>query len=102
MTKREFIHALMEEYSLLKEDATKIVDIVFKQVRRELVRGREVRIDGVGSFSFKYKEPGVVNNNLLGKRHKVGPRVKLKFNAFPSMQRALNSKLAAEFNDGEG
>ena len=94
MTKREFVKALMEDNNLLHEDAVKVAEIVFRQVRKQLLLGREVRIDGVGRFAFKYKEPGTVNNNLLGKRHKVGRRVKLKFRPFPLMQRQLTKVLA--------
>lgn len=96
MTKKEFINALVEENNILKEDATKIARVVFGEVRRQLLKGREVRIDGVGSFSFKYKEPKLANNNLHGEHRPVGPRMRLKFTIFPSMQRALNEELAEE------
>ena len=99
MTKREFIYALMEDHNLLKEDASKIYDIVVEQIRKQLIKGNEVRLDDEGRFGFKYRGAGVINNNLLGKRHEVGPRVKLKFKIFPSMQRALNVLLAEEMSD---
>lgn len=100
MTKKEFVHAIMERHGLLKSDAETITRIVFQEVQRQLVNGREVRIDGVGSFSFKFRQPGMVNNNLLGEHHEVGPRVKLRFKPYPSMQKALK-RLAAEMNDGQ-
>lgn len=96
MTKGEFITSLVDDYNLLREDAAKITKIVFSQIRDKLVEGREVRIDKVGSFSFKYYEPQIVNNNLIGQRHEVGPRIKLTFTPFPSMKFALNRKLAKE------
>lgn len=89
MTKTEFVRALMDEHKIMKTDAVRIVDMVFGQVKKQLMRGSEVRIDGVGRFVVRYKEAGMVNNNLLGKKHKVGPRVKLKFLPFPSMRRDL-------------
>jgi DNA-binding protein HU-beta len=89
----------MEETGMLKEDATKIVDCVFGHVRKKLLEGREVRIDGVGHFAIKFKDATTVHNNLTGGRHKVGPRVRMKFKTFPSMQRDLNENLLEE-HDG--
>lgn len=96
MRKREFVHALVEDHDILMEDANKIYDAVCKTMRNQLLTGNEVRIEGVGAFHMKFRQAGTVNNNLLGKRHKIGPRVRLKFKTFPSMQRDLNQILARE------
>lgn len=93
MTKREFIRTMIEDTGILREDALKITDIVFSHVRNMLLAGREVRVDGVGSFVLRFRKGGVVNNNLVGESHEVGPRVKLKFKTFPSMRRDLNQTL---------
>lgn len=100
MNKKEFVHEIMDSYSIVKSDAYKITEIVFTEMRRQLIKGNEVRIDGVGRFSFKFRPAGTVNNNLIGGRHKVAPRVKLKFIPFPVMARALNAHLAKELSDG--
>lgn len=101
MTKRQFILALMENYALLKEDAEKVTELVFGEIRNQLLQGKEVRITGVGTFTFKYFKGGIVNNNLRGERHEVGPRVKLKFRPHPSIRRDLNNGLAKEITRAE-
>lgn len=93
MTKKEFIRAVTDDNNILKEDASKICEIVFAQMKKQLLLGREVRIDGVGRFSFKFKEAGVVHNNITGTQHNVGPRVKLKFIPFPKMKKLLKDTL---------
>ena len=98
MIRKEFIFALMEDEGILREDASKITDVVFSQVRKQLLLGREVRINDVGSFRLKYRKPSVMNNNVTGTKHQVGPRVRVKFRVFPSMQRALNAILAKEMD----
>jgi len=99
MTKKEFVHTLMEKYRIPKEDALKIVEIVFLHVYDNLVKGREVRIDNVGRFGFKFKPARVANDNLAGCKREVGPTVKLKFHAFPSMKRALRASLVEDRDD---
>lgn len=101
MNKREFVRALMEENNILRDDANTVVDMVFKQIRKQLLSGREVRIEGVGRFSLKYREAGVVNNNLQGRRHHVPARVKLKFYPFDSFERSLNAFLASEVSSAD-
>jgi nucleoid DNA-binding protein len=96
VNKKEFILSLTEDHKILREDASKITDVVFSQIRKQLLKGREVRIDEVGCFAFKFKKPGTVNNNITGTQHDMGPRVRMKFKVFPSMQKALNAILAKE------
>lgn len=98
MKKGEFVRAIADDHSILREDALRIVEMVFGQLRKQLIQGKEVRIDDIGCFNIKFRKAGIMNNNLLGKRHPVPARVKLKFSTFPSMQRALNSILAAELD----
>ena len=94
MTKKELIRALMNDNNLLKEDAEKVLDMVADQIKKQVMKGREVRIDGVGRFSFKYYDPRDSVNNFTGKEYKLPRRVKLKFKPFPSMRAALNDRLA--------
>lgn len=96
MNKREFVSSLSEAQDILREDASKITDVVFNHLRKQLLKGREVRIDGVGCFSFKYHKPKVMSNNITGTQHEVGHRVRMKFKVFPTMQRALNAIVAKE------
>lgn len=96
MKKTEFVSAITEEYGILRVDATKLTEIVFDQIRKQLLNGREVRIDGVGRFSFKFHKAKMRNNNLTGESHMVGPKVRLKFRPFPSMRRDLNRTLVQE------
>lgn len=98
MNKKEFVASLTDEHRILQEDSEKITEAVFNHIRKHLLQGREVRMDGIGSFSFKYRRPKVMNNNITGTKHKVGPRVRMKFKVFPSMQRSLNAILAKEMS----
>lgn len=93
MTKQEFIKSFMEDTGFGIDDARKITEIVFNHVKEMLLQGKEVRIDGVGSFNFKYRDARTVVNNITKDRHDVGPTVKLKFRPYPSMNRSLKREL---------
>lgn len=95
MNKREFVRELVNEHLIQGSDAKKLYEMVCDQIRKQLLSGQEVRIDGVCSLYLKYKKPGKVNNNLTGEQNVVGARYRLKCNTFPSMQKSLN-KLANE------
>jgi len=102
MNKREFIEGIMDKNRISKHDALKLTEIVFERIQECLLEGREVRIDGVGAFRVRFKKPGIVRNNIVGEDQQVGPRVKLRFRTYRSMQRKLNQGLAKELNDVYG
>jgi nucleoid DNA-binding protein len=96
MNKREFVVSLAEEKEIMKEDASKLAEMVFGHLRSQLLKGNEVRIDDLGVFKIKYRKPTIMNNNITGTKHDVGPRIRIKFRVFNSMQRVLNATLAKQ------
>lgn len=96
MTKHEFIIEMTKNTGLLYKDAKDKVELVFSEVERQVKARREVRIDGVGHFAFKYREIREVQDNIAGIKRVVQPSVKLKFKAFPSMKKFLTESFQAE------
>lgn len=93
MNKRELIREVMEEHNLPRREAKMVLEMVFGTIRDLLLKGEEVRVDGVGVFKFKYRNGRTVQNNFVGTRHKIGPSVKVRFKSFRSFQKELNDAL---------
>jgi len=102
MNKGEFVASFAAEHRILKEDALRLTDMVLGHVRRQILRGCEVKIDRMGSFLLKYKKPAVLNNNITGETAPCGPRVMIKFRTSPTMQKLINATLAKELAKDEG
>lgn len=102
MNRKQFAASLAEEHKILKHDALRIVDMVMNHLRRQILRGSEVMVTGMGAFRIKYRKPTNLPNNVTGTRHELGPRIRLKFRVSPVLQKALNATLAKELAKDEG
>lgn len=89
MHKDEFYKSLAESENIMDIEAHRISTIVFNQIRRSILQGEEVRIVGVGKFSFLFKDARDKINNFTGERIHVPPSVSLKFKTFPTMREEL-------------
>ncbi|MFA6755948.1 MAG: HU family DNA-binding protein [Bacilli bacterium] len=56
MNKAELVVAVADECGLTKKDAEKAVDVVFKLVQKELVKGESVKISNFGVFQVKHRK----------------------------------------------
>lgn len=100
MRKMEFLTQMSEEHNLMLKDSSKITKLVFRYIRKLLLEGREVRLQGIGHFSFKYKPACTKKNNLAGgELVDIPARIKLVFKTYPNFQRALNNSKLVQLLD---
>ena len=96
MRKTEFVTELMKERKIPRKEAALAATFVFSKIRNELLLGKEVHIEGVGKFIFKFLEPTTRNNNLTGQQITLPRRVHIRFYPYPSMQNAMNNCLLGD------
>lgn len=101
MNKKAFVRSLCEQSGLMKGDGYKIVDLVFEHLKAKLLEGQEVRIEGLGTFIIKFREPRIQRDNLAGCYREMPRTVKLKFRVAPTMQQELNDSLLSEDEDAD-
>jgi integration host factor subunit beta len=78
MTKLELIDALVTETSILRSEASQIVNLFFGEISNALARGERVEIRGLCSFFPKRYEGYTGRNPKTGKPTGVKPK-KLPF-----------------------
>ncbi|MBW1706376.1 MAG: integration host factor subunit beta [Deltaproteobacteria bacterium] len=78
MTKSDLIEALSRAEGLTKIKAEEIVNLVFGEMTKALVKGDRVEIRGFGSFKVKQYDGYTGRNPKTGKRIEVKPK-KLPF-----------------------
>jgi len=78
MNKSQLIEALAKEENLALKKAEEIVNIVFGDMERALVKGERVEIRGLGSFKVKNYDGYEGRNPKTGEIIKVKPK-KLPF-----------------------
>ncbi len=102
MRKQQFLSTMVSDLGLLYEDALQMTDAVSEQIRKQLLKGEEVRLGTIGRFVFRFC-PGYTGvNHLTGKTCCVPPRVKIRFALFPQFARDLQARLLAGELDNSG
>jgi len=78
MNKHDLIIKLADKEGLSQSDSKSVIDLVFDDMERALIKGDRVEIRGFGTFKVK-EYPGYLGRNpKTGARTKVGPK-KLPF-----------------------
>ena len=78
MNKSQLVEALAKAESLKLKAAEEVVNTVFKEMEKSLVRGSRIEIRGLGSFKIKQYDSYDGRNPKTGKIIRVGSK-KLPF-----------------------
>ncbi len=78
MNKSQLIEALAKEENLPLKKAEEVVNTVFGEMEKALIRGERIEIRGLGSFKVKYYEGYKGRNPKTGEIIDVAPK-KLPF-----------------------
>lgn len=98
MTKSELIQKLAERNPhLFLRDVEKIVDTVFEEITRAMVKGDRVELRGFGAFSVKHRDA------RTGRNPRTGETVHVEAKRLPFFKtgKALREKLNDGEDDGE-
>ncbi|AIN47384.1 integration host factor subunit alpha [Candidatus Palibaumannia cicadellinicola] len=69
LTKAEISEYLFDQLQLSKQDAKKIVELFFEEVRKALENGEKVKLSGFGNFDLRHK------NQRPGRNPKTGENI---------------------------
>lgn len=69
LTKAEMLEYLFEHIVMRKQDAKKIVELFFEEIRKALENGEQVKLSGFGNFDVKEK------NQRPGRNPKTGENI---------------------------
>ena len=96
MRKKDFVKSLSKDLGLSIHDCRLMVNAVFAEIRKQLLEGKEVNLQRIGRFDFKYKPAEDKYNSLLGEMRRVDSRVRMRFRIHADLQKELNEGLAKE------
>ena len=87
MTKADLAHAVYERHGgLTNRDALRFVDILFEQIKDELIRGGSVHIVGFGTLEVVARKPRRGRNPITGEEIELAGRRALVFRPSRSMR----------------
>ena len=93
MTKSELIRRLAERYpDLYLSDLERVIDTVFEEITRALVRGDRVELRGFGAFSVKSRAARVGRNPRTGQAVQVEPKSMPFFKTGKLLRDRMNGK----------
>ena len=77
MNKQELIVKFADKEGLSQSDSRFVIDMLFDNMKRSLIKGERVEIRGFGSFKVKEYE------SYTGRNPKTGEKVKIKSKKLP-------------------
>ena len=65
MTKADIVEQVYQKIGFSKKEASELVELVFNELKNQLVTGDKVKISGFGNFTVKEKKERIGRNPLL-------------------------------------
>ncbi len=87
ITRNDLSTRLRERFGLTTADASKLVDVIFDEIRESLINGEEVKFAGFGSF------------RILNKPARMGRNPKTGVPAVISARRVVSFRPSTEFRN---
>ncbi len=98
MTKSELIQRLAERNPhLYLRDVEKIVDTIFEEITKALVRGDRVELRGFGAFSVKHREARSGRNPRTGASVQVDAKRLPFFKTGKGLRERLNGGVGGDY-----
>jgi nucleoid DNA-binding protein len=102
MTKAQFIDRLRKKTNFEKDTVRYMVDVIFAEIIDIIDEGDELQLDYLGRFYPKLMNPRIVRGGFdrtTPKEYAVGPRVKVGFSSFPSLDKVLSENALQRESD---
>ena len=93
MTKSELIEMLAQEINVTSEYTYSLVNTILTDMTETLVKGQNIQIRGIGSFSVKKYGP------YIGRNPKTGEHVEIKSKRIPRFK--AGKALIEQLNQGK-
>jgi integration host factor subunit alpha len=90
ITKTHIVETIAEQNGFLKNQSSKIVEILLKLIKNSLESGEDVLISGFGKFCVREKRERRGRNPATGKSMMIGPRRTVTFRCSGKLKKKLN------------
>ncbi|MBQ9035016.1 MAG: integration host factor subunit alpha [Alphaproteobacteria bacterium] len=91
ITRVNITEAIYEEIGLSRKDSGDVLDMVIEEIRRELVKGNDVKISSFGTFSLRKKNARIGRNPKTGEEKTITPRTVISFKPSQTLRKAADS-----------
>jgi len=95
LTKAELIDAIYEKVGFSKKEAADLVELVFENMKEDLVKGETIKISGFGKFRIRDKKSRMGRNPQTGQAMEISARRVLTFTPSRILRDGINGKSAA-------
>lgn len=92
LTKADIVERIHERVGFSKKEASEVVDSVFEVIKRQLERGKKVKVTGFGNFVVHEKRPRKGRNPRTGETLVIRGRRVLGFKASPMLKKSMNGE----------
>ncbi|MDO4566730.1 MAG: HU family DNA-binding protein [Oscillospiraceae bacterium] len=92
MNKAELVQSVAERFGITKKDAASIVDTVFGEIEKELVKKGQVSIAGFGTFATKERAARTGSNPATGQAVSIPAKTVPAFRASQTLKKLLAEK----------
>jgi len=96
LTKADLSESLADNLAMHKQDAKKLVDMVFEEIRTALEQGERVKISGFGNFDLRDKSERPGRNPKTGERVSIKARRVVTFHAGQKLREEVQNVDEAE------
>ncbi len=90
LTKADLIDLIYETVGFSKREATRIVEMVFEQIKERLVSGEKVKLSGFGNFVVREKRARMGRNPQTGSSMEISARRVITFKPSYVLKNSIN------------
>lgn len=101
MTKADIVEQVYQKIGFSKKEASELVEMVFNELKSQLIHGDKVKISGFGNFTVKEKKERVGRNPQTGDQIKISARRVLTFKPSQVLKAILNGGDPSLIRDSE-
>lgn len=100
MNKVDLVRSAMERHELSRKDAMALVDGVFEDIEKAVLKGEAVKIPGFGQFKVRDRAARMGRNPATGESIKIAAKRVFKFLPAKALKDAIMSKKGASAKSG--
>ena len=89
LTKFDIVNSLNDEIGLNKREAKELVDSFFKNIKKLLSQGQEVKLSGFGNFQLKNKSSRPGRNPRTGEDVEITARRVVTFKSGQKLKKSI-------------
>jgi integration host factor subunit alpha len=92
VTKADLVNAVYERVGFSKKEAAAHVDLFFEILKKALIEGKKLKLQGFCTFVVKSKRGRVGRNPQTGEKIQIVPRRAISFKVSPLLRARVNGE----------